>query len=94
MASKTHDFSNVHRLSRRLSRKKIGPKRRVFGRFYAQRLNVQEWHDALVKIGSEGGQQALKIDFEAEQKSIEEQTDIFAITFLLRDIEYWQNIAP
>ena len=42
-AQRQHDFSNVHRLSRRLSGKNIGPKRRVFGRAHAKRLGVEEW---------------------------------------------------
>ena len=40
-AQRQHDFSNVHRLSRRLSGKNIGPKRRVFGRAHAKRLGVE-----------------------------------------------------
>ena len=46
-AQRQHDFSNVHRLSRRLSGKKIGPKRIVFGRAHAKRRGVEEWEKAL-----------------------------------------------
>ena len=48
-AQRQHDFSNVHRLSRRLSGKKIGPTRRVFCRAHAKILGVEEWEKALEK---------------------------------------------
>ena len=72
-AKRQHDFSNVHRLSRRLSGKKIGPKRIVVGRAHAKRLGVEEWEKALEKAGQEGGQQALKIDFEEQKKNLWEE---------------------
>ena len=48
-AQRQHDFSNVHRLSRRRSGKKISPKRIVFGRAHAKRLGVEEWETAMEK---------------------------------------------
>ena len=69
-AERMHDFSNVHRLSRRLSKKKIRPTRRVFGRAHARRLSISEWEEALVKPGKEGGQLAMKIDFEEQQQQL------------------------
>ena len=48
-AQRQHDFSNVHRLSRRLSGKNIGQQRRVFGRAHAKREGVEEWEKALEK---------------------------------------------
>ena len=72
-AQRQHDFSNVHRLSRRRSGKNIGPKRRVFGRAHAKRLGVEKWETAMEKTGQEGGQQALKIDFEEQRKNLWEE---------------------
>ena len=71
-AQRQHDFSNVHRLSRRRSGKHIGPKRRVFGRAHAKILRVEEWEQALELPGKEGGQQAFKIDVEEQKKLMEE----------------------
>ena len=46
-AQRQHDYSNVHRLSRRRSRTNIGPKRRVVGIAHAKRLGIEEWERAL-----------------------------------------------
>ena len=63
----------MHRLSRRRSGKKVGPKRKVVGRAHAKRLGVEEWEKALEKTGQEGGQQALKIDFEEQTNNLWEE---------------------
>ena len=73
-AQRQHDFSNVHRSSRRFSGKRTGPQITVFGRAHAKILGVEEWETAVAETGQEGGQQALNIDFEEQKKLWEEHS--------------------
>ena len=55
------DFSRMWRLARELSRKQVGPKKRVFNRPVSQRPSVDDWERHLAKRGCDGGWEAERM---------------------------------